>query len=221
MDRRAGLVQQPGQRHRHVLLLRRAVDDALPAAATPDLRRGLDGMDPYLGWAYPGGVLSTFVSHWWNNSVRLANKFPANGSGPRDLDVDIPALSLAHPERDSFWAERSFRTELAGVTIPVYSIGNWAKRELHLGGNLRAFQLLAGPKKLKLLDLPSGAVALELFETAEFHREVLLPFYDHYLKGLDTSCLDRPEVEYTLAGNGGRHPPAGGRRRRSLMCRSA
>jgi predicted acyl esterase len=161
--------------------------------------------DPYLGWAYPGGVLSTFVSHWWNNSVRVANKFPANGSGPRDVDVDIPALLLAHPERDSFWAERSFEDELAGVTIPVYSIGNWAKRELHLGGNLRAFQLLAGPKKLRLLDLPSGAVALELFETVEFHSEVLLPFYDHYLKGTDTGYLDRPEVEYTLAGNGGTH----------------
>lgn len=169
--------------------------------------------DPYLGWAYPGGVLSTFMSHWWNNSVRVANKFPANGSAPRDIEIDIPAVSLAHPERDDFWAERTFESTLTDVTIPVYSIGTWAKRELHLGGNLRAFQLLAGPKKLKLLDLPSGAVALQLFASVEFHREVLLPFYDHYLKGLDTDYPQRPDVEYTLAGNGQTHsadqwPPA-------------
>lgn len=169
--------------------------------------------DPYLGWAYPGGVLSTFLGGWWNNSVRLANKFPANGSAPRDVDVDLPALLLDHPERDEWWDERTVEPALAAVDVPVYSIGTWTKRELHLGGNLRAFQLLAGPKKLKVLDLPSGAAALREFADVAFHRAVLLPFYDHHLKGVDTDYPDRPTVEYTLAGGGGTHaaeqwPPA-------------
>jgi predicted acyl esterase len=157
--------------------------------------------DPYRGWAYPGGVMTTFMWSWWNGSVRVANKYPANGSRPRDLDVDLDALLFAHPDHDDFWAERDFEACFADVDIPVYSIGNWAKRELHLGGNLRGFQLLGGPKKLRLLDMASGAEALQVFSTEEFHRDTLLPFYDHYLKGLDTDYLARPTVEYTLAGS--------------------
>jgi predicted acyl esterase len=157
--------------------------------------------DPYRGWAYPGGVMTTFMWSWWNGSVRVANKYPANGSGPRDIDVDLDAHLFAHPDYDDFWAERDFEDAFADVDFPVYSIGNWAKRELHLGGNLRGFQLLGGPKKLKLLDMDSGAEALQVFSTVEFHRETLLPFYDHYLKGKDTDYTSRPAVEYTLAGS--------------------
>ena len=157
--------------------------------------------DPYRGWFYSGGVFTmNFASQWWNNSVRIANKFPANGSEPRDVEVDIPALLMQHPLHDEFWQERDFQDALKDITIPVYSIGTWAKRELHLSGNLKGYQLVSGPKKLKLLDLVSGAAALKLFETVEFHKEVLLPFYDHYLKGLDTNYTDRPNVEYALVG---------------------
>lgn len=158
--------------------------------------------DPYRGWAYPGGMLSTFMWTWWHGSVRAANKYPANGSGPRDLDVDLGGWIFEHPDRDEFWADRDFEDTFADVDIPVYSIGTWAKRELHLGGNLRGFQFLGGPKKLKLLDLASGAEALRLFATVQFHRDTLLPFYDHYLKGAETEYLSRPTVEYTLAGSG-------------------
>lgn len=156
--------------------------------------------DPYRGWSYTGGIYSSFTTHWWNNSVRIANLFPANGGTPRDVEIDLTSEILKHPNIDDFWLERDIYDELKKVRIPVYSIGTWAKRELHLSGNLKAYQLVSGPKKLKLLDLASGAVALQLFETIAFHNEVLLPFYDHYLKGLHTDYVQRPNVEYALVG---------------------
>ncbi|MFM0212232.1 CocE/NonD family hydrolase [Paraburkholderia sediminicola] len=156
--------------------------------------------DLYRGWNYQGGMRSNYISGWWNNSVRIANKFPANGSEPRDIPVDMPAITLQHPTFDAYWEERDFSDKLREVDIPVYSIGTWIKRERHLGGNLRAYQLVSGPKKLKVFDHVSGAEALKVFETVAFHSEVMLPFYDHWLKGLPTGYTDRPDVECALVG---------------------
>jgi predicted acyl esterase len=157
-------------------------------------------IDPYRSFSYPGGIPSAFTASWWNGSVRVANKFPANGSRPRDLQVDIVAKILEHPLFDEFWEDRSFFDKLGGVDIPVYSIGIWAKRDIHLDGNIRGYQLVNGPKKLKLIDAGSGAATLARFASEEFHSQVLLPFYDHYLKGEPTGYLDRPAIEYDVAG---------------------
>lgn len=157
-------------------------------------------IDPYRGWAYQGGIMSNFMSSWWNGSVRQANKFPANGSGPRDIDVDVPAMTMKHPTLDDFWAERIVAPLLEAVQIPVYSIGVWAKRDIHLHGNIRGYHLVRGPKKLKLISAASGAATLGLFASEAFHEKVLLPFYDHWLKGLDTDYTTRPDVEFTYNG---------------------
>ena len=157
--------------------------------------------DIYRGWAYHGGIACGFVSNWWNNSVRVANKFPANGQLPRDLDYDLSAEILRHPTRDEFWQDRSFADQLADVDIPVYSIGVWGKRELHLAGNLDGFNHVRGPKKLKVLDI-TGAEALRRFATVELHEKMLLPFYDRWLKGIDSDWDGRPRVEYDLGASG-------------------
>jgi uncharacterized protein len=157
-------------------------------------------IDPYRSGVYPGGIPSSFTAIWWNASVRVANQFPANGSGPKNLKLDFVSRVMEHPLLDSFWRDRSFFLQLKNVNIPVYSIGIWAKRDLHLDGNIHGFQLVEGPKKLKLMDVANGAAALACFASEEFHSAVLLPFYDHYLKGMDTAYLQRPTVEYEVSG---------------------
>lgn len=157
--------------------------------------------DIYRGWAYHGGVACAFISNWWNNSVRVANKFPANGQLPRDLDSDLSADILRHPTLDEYWQERSFADDLKQVDIPVYSIGVWGKRELHLAGNLDGYNHVRGPKKLKVLDI-TGAEALRRFATVELHQALLLPFYDRWLKGVETEWEARPAVEYDLCASG-------------------
>jgi putative CocE/NonD family hydrolase len=157
-------------------------------------------MDFYRGWIYPGGIQGYFGQVWWNGSVRIANQFPANGQQPRDISYDFVRDIMQHPVVDAFWEDRSLDAQLAEVTIPVYSIGVWVKRDLHLAGNIRGYHLVKGPKKLKISGVPTLPQALAEFASKTFHEKVLAPFYDYYLKGQDTDYLRRPPVEYHLGG---------------------
>ncbi len=158
-------------------------------------------IDFYRGWFYAGGIQSHFAQLWWNGSVRLANAHPANGIAPRDLPYDLVHDIMQHPLIDEFWDDRSIDAQLAEVDIPVYSIGVWVKRDLHLGGNVRGHDLVKGPKKLKLSGVPTLPQALQEFASVTFHEAVLAPFYDHYLKGEATSYPDRPPIEYPVTGS--------------------
>jgi putative CocE/NonD family hydrolase len=171
-------------------------------------------MDFYRGWVYPGGIQGYFAQVWWNGSVRIANKFPANGVQPRDIPYDLVHDIMEHPLVDAFWEDRSLDEQLAEVTIPVYSIGVWVKRDLHLAGNIRGYHLVKGPKKLMMSGVPTLPQALAEFASTEFHQKTLAPFYDHYLKGEDTDYQTRAPVEYFLNGanivrNDTEWPPAG------------
>jgi putative CocE/NonD family hydrolase len=43
-------------------------------------------------------------------------------------------------------------------------------------------------------------IANREFNSAELHERLLLPFYDHYLKGKETDYAERPAVEYFVRG---------------------
>lgn len=170
------------------------------------------------GWAYTGGIPSAFMSEWWNGNVRPINARPANGAAPRILELDLPHLVSMHPSGDAFWQERSIVERLGQVTIPVYSIGVWSKLDLHLAGNIMGYERVSGPKKLLLSGAPSMAAAQAEFESVDFHREMLLPFYDRWLKGLQTGYEARPAVQYFVKRSGLRResdcwPPRESRRR--------
>jgi putative CocE/NonD family hydrolase len=170
-------------------------------------------IDFYRGWYYSGGIQSNFAQVWWNGSVRIANKFPANGAEPRDISYDLVYDLMQHPLQDGFWEERSIDAQLARATVPVYSIGVWVKRDLHLAGNIRGFHLVKGPKKLFVSGVPTLPQTLAEYASSEFHEQVLAPFYDHFLKGEPTNYLARPAVEFHLVGansqlNASEWPPA-------------
>jgi putative CocE/NonD family hydrolase len=74
----------------------------------------------------------------------------------------------------------------------------WCKLDLHLAGNILGYEKVAGPKKLLISGAPHMSAAQAEFESIAFHQRVLLPFYDRYLKGLDTDYEQRPAVEYTV-----------------------
>ena len=159
-------------------------------------------IDYYRGWFYSGGIQSNFAQAWWNGSVRLANKSPFNGIQPRRIAYDLVTDIVDHPLVDEFWEDRSLDAQLAEVTIPVYSVGVWVKRDLHLTGNVRGYHLVKGPKKLAFSGIPSLPQALAEFASIGFHQRVLAPFYDHYLKGEQTDYTLRPSVEYFITGAG-------------------
>ena len=84
--------------------------------------------------------------------------------------------------------------------MPLYSIGIWGKVDLHTRGNIDGYRRASGPKKLRMNGPINAFVANREFNGEAMHKELLLPFYDHFLKGRETGWADRPEVEYFVRG---------------------
>ncbi len=160
-----------------------------------------DGLaDLYRAGVYHGGIPCDFFPGYWWYQNRFINRFPASGPA-RDQETDLTALVAAHPTCDDFWRERSAWEVLDRIKVPLYSSGVWAKMQLHTRGNIDGYARAAGPKKLRMSGVPNAWAAAAEFSSVEFHRNVLLPFYDHYLKGKQTDYLARPNVEYAVRGS--------------------
>jgi putative CocE/NonD family hydrolase len=140
-----------------------------------------------------------FGSYWWNQN-RIINRHPANGEAPREQTCDLNLLIQQHPTYDDFWRERSAAERLHEIEVPLYSVGVWGKVDLHTRGNIDGFRRAKGPKKLKMIGPINAFVANKEFNSPELHEKLLLPFYDHYLKGEETDYAKRPAVEYFVRG---------------------
>ena len=163
-------------------------------------------IDHYRGGQFHGGIPAFGLPIIWSFGVRYnhLNGPPGPESAAR-LKTDLVQAMLAHPTDDEFWRIRSPYWRLSGSTIPTFSIGSWGKNALHLRGNLIGYELTSGPKKLLVEEAGQpvrlGAVrAQQDFERPEFHEKVLLPWYDYWLKGLDTGVMDGATVTTFVSG---------------------
>lgn len=162
-----------------------------------------DGLnDPYRYMGYPGGIEGNFIPYWFNASVRFPNLYPANGNHPRYLSYDILSDVQRHPFYDDYWKERAAVENLDKIKVPCFSVGVWAKQDLHLDGNIRGYQAVKAPKKLAITGTATAFSSAIDFASVDFHKKYFLPFYDMYLKGAKTSYAERPNVEYVLRYTG-------------------
>jgi putative CocE/NonD family hydrolase len=160
-----------------------------------------DGLsDIYRAGTHHGGIPCDFFPGYWWYQNRFINRYPASGSS-RDQATDLTAMIAAHPMYDDFWRERSAWEVLDRIKVPLYSSGVWAKMQLHSRGNIDGYLRARGPKKLRMSGVPNAWAAAAEFASVDFHKRVLLPFYDHYLKGASTDYLARPNVEYAVRGS--------------------
>ena len=160
-----------------------------------------DGLaDVYRAGCYHGGISCDFFPGYWWHQNRFINRYPATGPA-REQETDLTRMIAAHPLNDEFWRERSAWDKLDQIDIPLFSSGVWSKMFLHTRGNIDGFARARGPKKLRMSGVSNGWTAAAEFASAEFHRNVMLPFYDHYLKGAETSWSARPAVEYAVRGS--------------------
>jgi len=171
---------------------------APPALACLGAYDGLN--DPYRASCYQGGIPGQFFPGYWWNQNRIINRFPANGAAPREQQTDLDVLLAAHPTYDEFWRSRSAWERLPEIKVPLYSIGIWGKIDLHTRGNIDGFRRAKGPRKLQMRGPPNAWAANAEFNGVELHEKVLLPFYDHFLKGKQTDWQQRPPVEYFVRG---------------------
>lgn len=159
-------------------------------------------IDLYDGWAYNGGIPGNFMSLWWNSTVRQINRRPGGGGPPKLINYDLCYELDQHPNRDGFWSDRALLPQLESVDIPVFSIGIWAKMDLHLAGNIAGWRAVKGPKWLQITGAINAFEACADFEHVDFHRNVLLPFYDRYLKGADNGFENKSPVEVFVRNTG-------------------
>jgi putative CocE/NonD family hydrolase len=167
-----------------------------------------DGLvDLYRGGCYHGGIPCDFFPGYWWYQNRFINQFPAAGLA-RQQETDLARIIARHPLLDEFWKERCAYPLIEQIDIPLFSSGVWGKMQLHTRGNIDGFLKASGPKKLRMSAAPNAWAAAAEYASEEFHREVMLPFYDHYLKGADTSWTARPAVEYFVRGSAAKRTSA-------------
>jgi putative CocE/NonD family hydrolase len=162
-----------------------------------------DGMnDLYRHFGYPGGIEGNFLPYWFAQSVRMPNKYPNNGDNPRDVEADLLLEFQRHPLYDDWWRERSAAYRLHEIDVPIYSVGVFAKMDLHLLGNINGFRKTRGPRKLAITATPTAFSSATDFSTPQFHERYFLPFYERYLKGIENGFEARPDVEYDVKNTG-------------------
>jgi len=159
-----------------------------------------DGLaDAYRAGCYHGGIPCDFFPGYWWYQNRFINRYPVSGPS-RDQDTDLTRMLAEHPTYDAFWRERSAWEILDKIKVPLYSSGVWGKMQLHTRGNIDGYLRASGPKKLRMSGVPNAWAAAAEFSSIEFHKTVLLPFYDHYLRGESTDYTARPNVQYAVRG---------------------
>lgn len=164
-------------------------------------------VDPYREAVFHGGIACVGFASWWSFDTRARTLLDQPTMMPDDgMSFDLIAAMMRHPTEDEFWLERSAERKFHLIHTPFFSIGNWKMVGLHTRGNLLAFEQINAPKKLLMNAGAEGGNGTDdsqrIFDSLEFH-EVLLRFYDHWLKGVDNGVMDEPAVQYVLQGKEG------------------
>lgn len=123
---------------------------------------------------------------------------------------------LAHPEDDAYWKQWNIESRHAEIAVPALNIGGW--HDIFLGGTIRNYtgmrrngptavarsqRLIIGPWIHGLLwpnvngEVDYGVVsqgpAIDL-------DGILLRWFDHWLRGVDTGMLAEPPVKVFVMG---------------------
>lgn len=158
-------------------------------------------IDPYRDQVYHGGIYCEFRAAWFN-MLRANNLLrPANAPTGQLVMPDLAAELMTHQTYDDWWQERTPYERLSKSKVPTLSIGVWGKVGLHLRGNLLGYEAIGGPKKLLVMGARNVEEAAHQFDQPDFHERELLPFYDHWLKGIDNGVMDGPPVKLFIRGD--------------------
>lgn len=107
---------------------------------------------------------------------------------------------LMHPCDGEFYRRQSANARFAEMKIPALLGARWNGSVLHLPGAFEAYEGMVTPKEQKrLMIVPSdnyGGMDRPFHEI----QDVVLRFYDHWLKDLDTGMMDEPPLLFFVQG---------------------
>ncbi|KNG83339.1 hypothetical protein ANOM_008394 [Aspergillus nomiae NRRL 13137] len=144
-----------------------------------------------------GGIYSNnFQSHWYHNIVVPSQGGAQDGTlSEEELAanrVDYPKLlSETEYPTDGPWSVLERVRRLSDIEVPFYSAGNWTDPELHLPGNLRAFNGISS--KHKWLEMHTGNHLGAFYEPEHIKLQKL--FLDCFLfDKTDNGMFDVPRI---------------------------
>ncbi|CAI7595501.1 unnamed protein product [Penicillium viridicatum] len=144
-----------------------------------------------------GGIYSNnFQSHWYNNLVVPFQAGKQDGSlGEGELTanrVDFPELlTTTEYPTEGVWTVFDKVRKLSDIEVPIYLAGNWNDPELHLPGNIRAYNGVSS--KHKWLEMHTGNHLAAFYEPE--HIELQKKFLDFFLfERSDNGILNVPRI---------------------------
>jgi uncharacterized protein len=166
------------------------------------------GADFYRDLSHHGGILSTFMTNWYDMQV-LPVQYGLGKRGYRSRVTGEPASGpetltdeqlgsnranfgeecFSHPLDDEFWKSRM--PDWSKIKTPFLSAANWGGQGIHPRGNFEGFVRAAS--KQKWLEA-HGLEHWTHFYT-DYGRLLQKQFFDHFLKGIDNGWQKKPSVQ--------------------------
>jgi len=183
--------------------------------------------DRYRHSVYHGGILNEGFYHQWWGHVSVGTMRPlsfrylgeeealkrarALMKTPEVADSPFLYITLKYPEKNPllfdflinphdgpFYWERSPCRYFEKIKIPCFIAARWSGWPIHLPGALAAWAGIDTPKRMLLMETPSIHGPLRPWDD---HKEEILRWYDHWLKGNDTGMMDEPPIRLLIKGS--------------------
>jgi len=179
--------------------------------------------DRYRHMFYHGGIMNMFYMQWWAHvsSTGMPRTLRENPDEIKKIveelkkteeiethptlyitlnypEKNVPMFEgLTHPLDGPYYWEVSPYTKFDRIKIPCYIVGRWSAWPIHLPGAFSAYNGIDAPKKMMIIETeyPSGPL-----RPWSDHHDIILRWYDHWLKGIDTGIMDEPPIRLFIKG---------------------
>ncbi|MEO8523426.1 MAG: CocE/NonD family hydrolase [Caldimonas sp.] len=182
--------------------------------------------DRYRQSVYHGGLLNEGFWHQWWGHVSVDGMRPLSCDYLSEAEIEgrVAALMETHEVRRSpylhiqlkyprknpllfgwllepfdgpFYWERSPNRMFDKIRIPTFLVTRWSSWAVHLAGAFEAYEGINAPKKLLVMETESKLGPLRPWTD---HHDLILRWYDHWLKGNDTGFMDEPPIRLLIKG---------------------
>ena len=182
--------------------------------------------DRYRHSVYHGGLLNEgFFHQWWGHvsigtlrplmfrylpEEEIRRRIEALNRTAEIEDSPYLHLQLKHPEKNPllfdfvvepndgpYYWERSSCRMFDRIKVPALLMVRWSAWDIHLPGAFQAWEGLGTKKKMIIFETLESTGPRRPWRD---HQDVLLRWYDHWLKGNDTGMMDEPPVRLLIKG---------------------
>lgn len=183
--------------------------------------------DRYRQSTYHGGLLNEGFWHQWWGHVSVDGMRPLSYDYLSQAEIErrVAALmetpevrrspylhiQLKYPKKNPllfgwmlepfdgpFYWERSPYRMFDRIKIPTFLATRWSSWAVHLAGAFEAYAGIDAPKKLLIMETESELGPMRPWDD---HQDLILRWYDHWLKGIDTGFMDEPPISLLIKGS--------------------